>query len=225
MYVIIAGGGEVGFYLAKEFMASGHEVLVVEPDAKLRERLEEELGEVSLSGEGCRIQCLDQAGVSRADVFIAVTGADEDNLAACQLAKLKYRVPRVVAMLNSPRNTNIFRKLGIEYTVDVAALVIENLKARIPAFPLVQVLSLEDEDTEVVKIRVTESSVFADKRLGETSIGFLAESALLVRAGSSPQQVSQSTELQVGDSLICVIAHQLLDKVRAAVAESEKAES
>jgi len=225
VYVIVAGGGEVGFYLAREFIAEGHEVLVLEPDAKLRERLEEELGEVSLGGEGCRIQCLDQAGVSRADVFIAVTGADEDNLAACQLAKLKYRVPRVVAMLNNPRNKNIFRKLGIEYTVDVAALVIENLKARIPVFPLVHVLSLEDEDTDVVQIRVTETSTCAGKRLGETALSFLAESASLVRAGNGPQMVGASTELQVGDSLISVIPHQLLDKVRAAVAESEKLES
>ena len=219
MYIIIAGGGEVGFYLAREFIEGGHEVLVIEPDAKQRERLEEELGDITLGGEGCRIECLDEAGVSRADVFIAATDADEDNLAACQIAKLKYKVPRVVAKLNNPRNRNIFRKLGIENTVDVAALVLENLKAFIPVFPFVRVLSLEAADVEVVQVRVTESSPLVNKKVGETGVAFLAETACLVRAGSAPQMVGESTRLLVGDSLICVIPRDLLDKLRAEVGE------
>ena len=219
MYIIIAGGGEVGFYLAREFIEGGHEVLVIEPDAKQRERLEEELGDVTLGGEGCRIECLDEAGVSRADVFIAATDADEDNLAACQIAKLKYKVPRVVAKLNNPRNRNIFRKLGIENTVDVAALVLENLKALIPVFPFVRVLSLETADVEVVQVRVTESSPLVNKKVGETGVAFLAETACLVRAGSAPQTVGESTRLLAGDSLICVIPRDLLDKLRTEVGE------
>ena len=219
MYIIIAGGGEVAFYLAREFIEGGHEVLVIERDAKQRERLEEELGDITLGGEGCRIQCLDEAGVSRADVFIAATDADEDNLAACQLAKLKYQVPRVVAKLNNPRNRNIFRKLGIESTVDVAALVLENLKSLIAVFPLVRVLSLEEADVEVVQVRVTESSRLANKKLGETGVAFLADSACLVRAGSVPQVVGESTALLAGDSLICVIPRDLLDRLRTEVGE------
>jgi trk system potassium uptake protein TrkA len=219
VYVIIAGGGEVGFYLAREFIEGGHEVLVIEPDAKQRERLEEELGDITLGGEGCRIECLDEAGVSRADVFIAATDADEDNLAACQIAKLKYKVPRVVAKLNNPRNRNIFRKLGIENTVDVAALVLENLKAFIPVFPFVRVLSLEAADVEVVQVRVTESSPLVNKKVGETGVAFLAETACLVRDGSAPQMVGESTRLLAGDSLICVIPRDLLDKLRAEVGE------
>jgi trk system potassium uptake protein TrkA len=217
LYIIVVGGGEVGFYLAREFIDGGHEVLVIESDSRRRERLEEELGDITLGGEGCRIQCLDEAGVSRADVFIAATDADEDNLAACQLAKLKYHVPRVLSKLNNPRNRNIFRKLGIENTIDVAALVLENLKARIPVFPLVRVLSLEEENIEVVQVRVTESSPLVDRKLGETAVAFLAESACLVRIGSGPQMVDESTRLLKGDSLICVVPHDMLDKLRAEV--------
>ena len=220
MYIIIAGGGEVGFYLAREFIEGGHEVLVIEPDAKQRERLEEELGEITLGGEGCRIKCLDEAGVSRADVFIAATDLDEDNLAACQLAKLKYHVPRVVAKLNNPRNRNIFRKLGIEDTVDVAALVLENLKARIPLFPFVRLLSFETEGVEVTLLRVAEGSRLCDRKVGETAVPFLAESASLVRMGSGPQMVTESTTLQAGDSLVCVVTADNLEKLRAEVEET-----
>ncbi|MBE9505501.1 MAG: TrkA family potassium uptake protein [Chloroflexi bacterium] len=217
MYVIIAGGGEVGYYLAKEFVESGHEVLVIERESKQRERLEGELGDITLCGEGCRIQCLDEAGVSRADVFIAATDTDEDNLAACQLAKLKYGVPRVVAKLNNPRNRNIFRKLGIEHTVDVAALVLENLKARIPAYPFVHLLSLEEESLEVVQVSVTDDSRLSDRVVAETPLSFLVESACLVRAGSPPQVVGDATRLAVGDKLICVVAQDKADKLRTVV--------
>ncbi len=217
MYVIIAGGGEVGYYLSKEFIESGHEVLVIEPDGRLRERIEEELGDITLAGQGCRIETLDEAGVSRADVFIAATDVDENNLAACQLAKLKYRVPRVVAKLNNPRNRNVFRKLGIEYTVDVAALLLENLKAQIPVFPFVRLLSLESDGLEIVQVRVTEDSPLADRTLANTAVPFLSEAACLIRTGSAPQVVGEDTRLAVGDRLMCVVSQDKLDKLRAAV--------
>ncbi|MBN1152093.1 MAG: TrkA family potassium uptake protein [Dehalococcoidia bacterium] len=220
MYVIIAGGGEVGFHLAREFIEGGHEVLVIEGDPKYRERLEEELGDVTLGGESCRIECLDEAGVSRADVFVAATDHDEDNLAACQLAKLKYRVPRVVAKLNNPRNQSIFRKLGIENTVDVAAVVLENLKSLIPVFPLVRALGIDDADVEVAQIRVVESSPLRGKKLGETGLAFVADSACLVRIGSSPQVVSATTELLVGDRIICIVPRDQVDKLRLASGEA-----
>jgi trk system potassium uptake protein TrkA len=209
----------VGFYLAKEFIQAGHEVLVIEPDSKRREWLEEELGDVTVGGEGCRIQCLDEAGVSRADVFIAATDVDEDNLAASQLAKLKYHVPRVVAKVNNPRNRNTFRKLGVEHTIDVASLVFENLKAQIPLFPFSHLLSLEGEDVEVVQVRVTETSSLHNRKLGESPLAFLAGSACLVRAGAGPQVASESTVMLSGDTLVCVIPHGWLEKLRAVVEE------
>jgi trk system potassium uptake protein len=219
VYIVIAGGGQIGLYLAREFIERGHEVLVIEEDVKQRERLDEELGDITLSGEGCRIQCLDEAGVSRADVFVAATDVDEDNLAACQLAKLKYKVPMVVAKLNNPRNRNIFHKLGIESTVDVAALVLENLKSLIPVFPFVRLLNLEAAEVDVVQVRVTESSPFADKKLEDTGIAFLADSAFLIRVGSGPQLVSGSTGLLAGDQLVCVLQRDLVERLRTQVGE------
>jgi trk system potassium uptake protein TrkA len=217
LYVIIAGGGEIGLHLAREFIEAGHEVLVIEADAKLRERLEEELGDVTLDGEGCRIQCLDQAGVSRADVFIAATDADENNLAACQLARLKYQVPRVLAKLNNPRNRNIFHKLGIDSTVDIAALVLESLKSMIPLFPFVRVLSLEDADVEIVQIRVTDASPLVGQKLEATGLSALADAATLVRLGSAPQVISSSTELLAGDRIVCVVPRDQAEKLRLEV--------
>jgi len=215
LYVVMVGGGEVAYYLSKEFIESGHEVLIIDEDPKQRERLEEALGDITLGGNGCRIQCLDQAGVSRADVFIAATDADEDNLAACQLAQIKYKVPRVLAKLNNPRNRNIFRKLGIENTVDMAALILENMKAQITVFPLVRIAELEGEDLEVVQVRVSEDSGLAGQALGETGLSFLAGTACLVRHGEAPIGTDVSTRLEVGDSLVGVVAQNMMGRLEA----------
>jgi len=218
VYVVMFGGGEVAYYLSKQFIDGGHEVLLIESDPKKRERLEEALGDITLGGNGCRIQCLDQAGVSRADVFIAATDADEDNLAACQLAMIRFGVPRVLSILNNPRNRNIFRKLGIEHTIDVADLVLENMKAQIPVFPLVRIAELEGEELEVVQVRIAEGSALLGKALGDTRLAFLSDAACIVRSGEAPHAADASTHLEEGDTLICVVARETLGKLQSELA-------
>jgi len=218
MYVVMVGGGEVAYYLSKQFIDGGHEVLLIEADPKKRERLEEALGDITLGGNGCRIQCLDQAGVSRADVFIAATDADENNLAACQLAMIRFGVPRVLSILNNPRNRNIFHKLGIEHTIDVADLVLENMKAQIPVFPLVRIAELEGEELEVVQIRIAEGSALLGKALGDTRLAFLADAACIVRSGEAPHAADASTHLQEGDTLVCVVPRETLGKLESELA-------
>ena len=215
MYVIIAGGGEVTRFLSRQFIEAGHEVLVIEPDEKLRERIESEFEDITLRGYGYRIESLEAAGISRADVFLAATDTDENNLAACQLAQWQFKVPRVVAKVNNARNRNIFRKLGIKYTVDVAALEIENLKVQIPAFPLARLLSLENDSLEVVHVRITDDSGLGDKVLSETPLSFLADCSCLVRSGSSPRCVDDGTRLVVGDKLICLVAQEMVERLQS----------
>ena len=216
MYVIIVGGGEVGYYLSKELIEADHEVLVIEPDPREIDRIEEELGvSTTMIGEGCRIQCLNEAGVSRADVFIAATDIDENNLAACQLAMLKYKVPRVIAKLNSVHNRNIFHKLGTEQVVDVSDLLLENFKARIATFPFARVLTLDDVDMEVVQIRITEDSPYLNKAVIDTPLSRLMHSACIARTGTAPQSVSDTTKLEEGDTLVCVVGHAEVEELRS----------
>ena len=100
---------------------AAHEVLVIEQDAAKCERIAEELGDIVLRGDGCEAATTEVAGFGRADMVIAVTGDDEDNLVVCQLAKTKFNVPRTIARLNNPKNEEIFRKLGIDTTVSATA--------------------------------------------------------------------------------------------------------
>ncbi len=104
MYIIVAGGGKVGYYLAKTLVNEGHEVLVIEQDARKCSQIADELGNIVLRGDAAEARILAEAGTSRADVVIAVTGDDEDNLVICQLAKKRFSVPRTIARINNPKN-------------------------------------------------------------------------------------------------------------------------
>ena len=207
MYVIIIGAGEVGRHLGKELLNTGHEVLMIEKEHKICEQLGNELGSVSLCGDGCEVALLTKAGIARADMFIAVTDEDEDNLAACQIAKQKFNVPRVIAKINNPRNEHIFAKLGIDNVVDAVALISEHIKAQAAISPLVHLLSLKEQELELVLVRVAESSAAAGKWIKELSLPLDSVVSLLIRKGQKSQIPTSDTVLQPGDQLVCLIPH------------------
>src|SRR5713101_5967056 len=117
MYIIIGGGGEVGYYLTKSLLVQGHEVLLLEKGSTRYQALSDELGPAVVRGDACEARTMAEVGASRADVVIAVTGEDEDNLVICQMAKKRFNVARTIARLNNPRHEDLFERLGIDITV------------------------------------------------------------------------------------------------------------
>ena len=113
MYVVVVGGGNVGYYLTKELLAAGHEVVVIEEDAARARQIADELGSIVVANDGCEGRYQAEAGMGRADVMAAVTGDDAVNLAACQIAKMRFNVPRSIARINDPKNDKLFRQLAI----------------------------------------------------------------------------------------------------------------
>lgn len=116
MYVVINGGGKVGSYLARTLASKGHDVAVIERRQEVIDKLVNELPRDALiiKGDGCNVQFLQDAGIEHTDIFVAVTGDDDDNLVACQLAKHTFNTSRAIARVNNPKNEQIFHALGIE---------------------------------------------------------------------------------------------------------------
>ncbi len=111
MYIVVVGGGKVGYYLTKTLVNEGYEVLLIERDPGKVQTWSERFGAVLLQGDGCEVATLEKAGVARADVVVATTGHDEDNLVIAQLAQHRFQVPKVIARINNPKNEEIFRRL------------------------------------------------------------------------------------------------------------------
>src|SRR3990172_9051242 len=170
MYIIVAGGGKVGYYLSKELLSEGHEVLIIEQNAKKCDQIAEELGSIAVRGDACEVKTLEEAGTARADMVVAVTGDDEDNLVICQVAKKKFNVPRTIARINNPKNEEIFKKLGIDVTVSATNLILEHIEMELPTHSVMHLLELKAQGLEIVEIKVTPNSPAAGKQIKDLHI-------------------------------------------------------
>lgn len=217
MYIIVVGGGKVGFYLTKTLVEEGHEVLVIEQDPKKCDRIAEELGTVATRGDGCEARTLEEAGAARADMVVAVTGDDEDNLVVCQVAKVKFCVPRTVARINNPKNEHIFRKLGIDFTVSSTNLILEHLEQEVPTHPLMHLLELRAGGLEIVGVKVPPNASVIGKRLGEIELPQESIITVVISREKGPQIPNGDTTLAAEDEVVAVIKPEVEGALRTAL--------
>ncbi len=163
MYIIVVGGGEAGYYIARTLLNNGHEVLIIESNTQRCNIISENLGNIVIRGDGCEAATLDEVGTNRADVLIAITGDDEDNMVACQVAKHKFNVPRTIARLKNPKHETLFRKLGVDVTVSSTNLVLANIKRELPDNPLCSLLAIKGGSLEVIDVKIPVDSPVSGK--------------------------------------------------------------
>lgn len=183
MYIVIGGGGQVGYYLAKGLLQQGHEVLLLEKDGRRVERLAEELGASIARGDACEVRVLADVGTERADIVVAVTGDDEDNLVICQVAKARFKVPRTIARVNNPRNGELFRKLGIDVTISPTLSILHMIEAEIPHHTVVPLVTLTQAGLNLVEVTVPPDSPAAGQQLRALRLPISVNVALIVRGG------------------------------------------
>jgi trk system potassium uptake protein len=131
LYVIVVGGGKVGYYLARDLLDRGEEVTLIEKDGSRAEWLASQLGSIVMKGDGDEMAFLTTTGMERADVVIAATGDDEDNLIALQLAKKRFNVPLTVARVNNPANVEIFKMLGVDEAISATDLLLSAMEQKL----------------------------------------------------------------------------------------------
>ena len=181
MYIIIGGGGDVGYYLTKSLLNQGHEVLLLEKGNTRYQALSEELGQSVVRGDACEARTMEEVGVNRADVVIAVTGEDEDNLVICQMAKKRFHVARTIARLNNPKNEMIFQKLGIDVTVSPTKSILSLIEAELPGSTFVTLMTLKRAGLEIMEVRVPADSPIAGKTLSAINLPRSGNIALIIR--------------------------------------------
>lgn len=216
MYVIVVGGGKVGFYLTKTLLTEGYEVLLIERDAAKVETFQEQFGAVAIAGDGAEAQTLKTAGAARADVVIAVTGEDEDNLVICQMAKQKFHVGRTIARVNNPKNESLFRMLGIDVTVSQTNYILHLIEQSIPGNSFVHLLNLAHPDFAIVDARIDAASPAADRAIGQLALPHGCVIAAVAR-GKQLLVPSPSTEIRAGDDVIAITHRDQEDELRRAL--------
>jgi trk system potassium uptake protein TrkA len=147
---------------------------------------------------------LERAGIQRADMVIAVTGDDEDNMLICQVAKEKYLVDRIIARVNNPRNLEHFELLGIKPVVSATDLILRLIEHEVPEYGLVHLLDLPEQRLEIIEMLLQEDSRAAGQRVGDLQMpdGTLLISVLRGGEGFVP---TADTVLEAGDEILAVL--------------------
>jgi trk system potassium uptake protein TrkA len=214
MYMILVGGGNVGINLAKRLKHQGHELLVLEKDSRQAERIAALIGEENVMvGDGCEMITQKDAGFGRADVVVAVTGEDEDNLVICQMAKEVWNVERVLARVNDPDHEEIFRKIGIHETVSATGIIFALLEQQISPDVILPIGALARGNLEVVEVELGSRSPAVGRRVRDLVMPQQTNLIWVLR-GDQGLAVSGDTELMQGDMVVAVVPRDHADELR-----------
>jgi len=220
MYIIVVGAGKVGYYLARELVEEQHEVLLIEQDPAKCASIAEELGEIVMQGDGCEASTLEQAGVGRCDMIIAVTGDDEDNLVVCQVARHRFHVPRTVARVNNPKNEEIFRTLGIDTTVSATSVIMAQIEQELPSHPLIPLMTLKGSGLEIVEVKVPAESFVVGKPIRDILLPHQSLISLIIDTEGHPRVPTSETVIHAGDEVVAVTMRESEAALRLALTSS-----
>lgn len=204
MYVLVMGAGTIGLPLLSSLVSGGHEVLVIEPDDRNIEAVRNKLGSVVLKGDATTSRSLTLAGASRADVFIATTGNDGHNLAACLLSKNLFNVERTMSVVNLQENAELFEQAGVDITVSTTDLVLANLAGALPAHPLLRLMPISGRGLELVGIKVPAGAAVVGRPLRDLQVPYGVHMNLIISSAGRTEVPTDDTVIESEDEVIAV---------------------
>src|SRR5512135_707960 len=203
MFVLVVGGGKVGYYLTKELLEAGHEVVLMEKDRARASQISDEIGSIVVANDGCEGKYLGEAGCSRADIVADVTGDDEDNLVICQMAKHHFDVPRTIARVNNPKNEELFRHLGVDEIISPTRMILGSIEQDIPVHELLHLAALGDNELEIIEAHLQDGSPAVGRTIADLDIPDGCSLFAVIRDGIATPLRPDSL-LREGDKVIAI---------------------
>jgi trk system potassium uptake protein TrkA len=214
MRVVIAGAGKVGTAIAGDLHDTGHDVLVIENDIDLVASLRPVIPVEWLEGDACEVSTLRKANVDAADVMVAATGDDEDNLVVSLLAKMEFAVPRVVARVNHPKNRWLFNETwGVDVSVSTPHLLTALVEEAVSVGSLVRLVQFEGGGAHLVEVTLAEDSPAKGRPLAELAMPREASVVAIVR-GRRVIIPRGDTVMGPGDEVVLLVTGESEDEVR-----------
>lgn len=217
MYIAIVGGGKVGVYLANFLLNDGHEVAIIEAKESVAKILSETMQGpfLVICGDGCEVSRQEDAGVDHADIFVAATGRDEDNLAACEIANRVFDVQRCIARVNNPKNLRIFRRLGIE-SISSTALIARMIQEEAMLGSMSVAVAMTNDDLALIDITVP-GMQYHDNEAGVRALDIDFDEGIrmvAVNHGDEIEVVGNNTIIHPGDEVIVAADTDKLTRAR-----------
>lgn len=203
MYVIVVGAGKVGYHLTRTLLSEGQEVTLIEKDAAHAADLASDFGEAIVTGDGCEVRVMQDVGMARADIVVAVTGHDEDNLVICQIAQRQFGVPRQIARVNNPKNEPIFHLLGVKETVASTQIIYRLIEEEVESGESLLLAALKRGKIVIIAADLTAESPAAKRMVKDVHLAGDCVLAAIIR-DDHILLPSGTTLLEPGDTVIAV---------------------
>jgi trk system potassium uptake protein len=206
----------VGTAIARDLQQSGHDVLVMEQEPDIAARRSTEYPGVKwFAADACEVSSLDAAGVGQADVVVAATGDDEDNLVVSLLAKQEFAVPRVVARVNNSKNQWLFNESwGVDVSVSTPQLLTALVEEAVSVGALVRLLQFQGGSAHLVEVTLAEDSPAAGVAIADLGIPRDATVVAVVRRDRLVVPRGD-TVLQSGDEVLALVTADVEDTVHS----------
>lgn len=204
MYAVIVGGGVVGYHVLRALNGLGWEAVLIEKDKTRYSQLEGEYEHMVIHGDGTEIAMLEAVGIRRADLVIAVTGEDDENMVVSQLSKELFDTGKCIARVNDPRNMEHFEALGVRYTVSAAQSILSLIEHEVPDHRVVNMLNLRHENLEIIELNVTSASPIAGVPVAKIKMPTNTRLISVTRDHKSSIAVGD-TIVQPGDRVMAIL--------------------
>lgn len=216
MTILIVGGGKVGYYLAKTLAPEKHRLVLIEEDPDMCQKIAGELSDLGITlihGDGTSVNDLKEAEIEEADILIAVTGHDQNNLVACQLAKNFFRVPRTIARVNNPKNIKVFQALGVDSVVSSTAYIADIIEHEVDWARINRMLSQKVGNLRIQEFLMTAHSKDAGKQVRELNLpgGVILVSLIREKEAIVP---NGQTQILAGDTIIAMGSEDRIAELR-----------
>jgi trk system potassium uptake protein TrkA len=219
MRVVISGGGNVGRHLAEDLSDRGHEVTLIEQDNAVVARARKELPTAIkvLLGDACEPYVLEEARLAEADVLVAATGDDEDNLVSSLLAKQEFAVPRVLARVNHSKNEWMFNEQwGVDAAVSPPHILTALVEEAVTVGDVVRLLKLERGRVSLVELTLEDHSTAVGRPMYELRLP--VDSAIVAIIRQEHVVIPQpETVLASGDEVMAIATPEVEEELRKAL--------
>lgn len=213
MNVTIVGGGKVGYYLAKTLIEHHHDPTIIDIDKKNCTYLANELDVKVICGDGTQIETLNSADVKNSDSIVCVTGKDEDNLIACQLAKKIFNVKKTVAKVNNPKNASVMKSLGVDNVINSTDSIASLIEREVDTSKIKQLISLNHGESSIIEIALPDNYALDGVMLRNIKIPNIYNIVSITRKDELIIPRGQS-ELKSGDKLLVISQNNAIHQIR-----------
>ena len=203
MKIILIGGGKLAYFLAKQFASKGYYLTIINDEINAAKLLSRQLKATVICGEGSSLKTLGEAGAYQADVVLALTPQDEDNLIACQIAQTQYGVPRTIALVNDPENQSIFEKLGVSVAFSATQIIASLIEQQTSSDDIKNLLPVAEGKVNVTEIALQQDSPAVGKTIGKLNLPDGTLIACILRQGEVIVP-NVNNNLQQSDRLILI---------------------